>query len=966
MMRSRKLQFRMLGPLEIVTDDGQVRHLRSPTQRSLLALLLIHRNNVLSSGQIIDEIWGDDESRPEPKSLQFHVSKLRDALDPDRPRGNDGGLIVTKPSGYMLEATDDQVDSAVFENLVGDRDHTAMTPPARRRELLEQALSMWRGPVLEDLPDLGAARIEAGRLTAMRLNAIEDRIDADLALGRHAAGAAELEVLIDQYPLRERLRGQLMLALYRADRQAESLQVFQATRECLIAELGLEPSPALRQLESQILRQDEALDLVLDVDPPRTNIPSNISSFIGREEEMATLRQLVGHHRLVTLTGIGGVGKTRHATRLAADPDVQPADGAWIAEFGRLQDAAGVPQALRSALGVPLRPGASVLDALIEDLRTRDILLVLDNCEHVVDAVAELVQRLISSCPDLHVIATSREPLRVAGEVTWAVPPLRLADSDELVDRENLPESVALFVDRARSANPDFELTTANLETVNTLCCRLDGLPLAIELAASRVRAFSIGDLAARLEDRFSLLSSRVRSSLPHQQTLESTVAWSYDLLAADERALFECIGIFAGSFDLESVEEVGRSADLASNRIADLLAELVDKSLLTVDSDGDDARYRMLETIREYASLRLAERPTRQAVEDAHTRWAVAFAVEANIHLMGPTRDIWLSRIYENFGDLLVVLERSHRSADPATGLRLLTAMEHFLIEIGDHQGFLTTTAVEDGASWLERLLDTGHVEAGTLASVLSMRGFLLMLQGDDAAARIALERSIELSESAGDGSGRAHAQLYLATAIWEETERARQLLTSAVNELSTVDTSAWQYWMSLYLLNLWDLQHGDPSDAEPFARTLVTLGDESGDAITRAHGSEVLGLRAHFAGFPDIARSELFEAVSAYRHTGFGVSCFAHCLDHISLWTLEQGDARRAAILLGAAEALRGDHVGAPAPAAEKFWHDQAKTAAKSQLGEKLFDRRFHDGHQTEPSQAGDLASAILLAPL
>ncbi|MGI9624963.1 MAG: BTAD domain-containing putative transcriptional regulator [Acidimicrobiales bacterium] len=957
------MQFQILGPLEVVGDDGEFRRLSSPTQRALLAVLLIHRNQVLSADQIVTEIWGDDEDRPEPKSLQFHISKLRDGLDPDRGRGSDGGVIRTRGSGYVLEASDDQVDSAAFENLIDDARAVDSAKPRERREMLGSALAMWRGRVFEGVPEVASAGVETRRLGELWLVAVEDRIDTDLALGRHATLVPELEALIQQHPLRERLHGQLMLALFRSDRQAESLRAFQTARGTLTDELGIEPSKALYELEAQILRQDPALDHVSAPPAPRGNIPARLSSFVGREEEMATLKQLVLQNRLVTLTGIGGVGKTRHALQIADDDEVQRPGGAWLAELGGLQDSSLVPQAVRSALDIPLLADGSVVDSLVDELRARDLLLVLDNCEHVVDAAATLVQSLLSSCPDLRVIATSREPLRVAGEVTWAVPPMRLPEDGHTSGSAEASECVDLFADRAMAANPAFELSEEDVATVGEICRQLDGLPLAIELAAARMRAFSVDELAERLDHRLSLLSGPVRSPLPHQGTLESTIAWSYALLTDEERAVFECAGVFAGSFSLNAFETVCLTAELAPSRVAVAVAELVDKSLLTVVRDGDDTRYRMLETLREYALLKLEKSAVEPEVKAAHTQWALAFAAEANGHLMGSERQVWLNRIYSSFDDLRAVLERSKDQGDPATGLRLLTAMEPFLVEIGDHEGFLTTTAVEDGASWLERLVIAGDVPAETLAPILSVRGFLLMLQGDDPTARSALERSIELFDTVDDDLGQARARLYLATAVWQEPPRARELLSSAIDTLGTMGPTCWQHWMALFLLNLWDLQHGDPADTATFARTLVELGEESGDAITKAHAAEVAGLRAHFGGSPKLARSELSAAVGDYRRAGFRVSCFAHCLDHVSLWTLEEGDPAHAAILLGSAEALRGDHVGAPAPAAELHWHDEAKLRTRKRLGEGDFERCFGQGLQTEPEQAGDLATAMLL---
>jgi predicted ATPase/DNA-binding SARP family transcriptional activator len=958
-----QLQFCILGPVKVVGADGETIAVTSPTQRAILALLLIHRNEVLSADRMIEEIWGDDESRPRPKSLQFHISKLRDALDPARTSGKDG-VIKTHPAGYVLDVADDQVDAADFERLVKAAEGTETGDLSEQRAILDDGLSLWRGRVLDGVPELQSARAEAERLGELWLHTMERRIDLDLALGRHDGLVAEIEVLVQQYPLRESLWGQLVLALYRCDRQAEALRAFQQAREQLIQELGIEPSSALRDLETRVLRQDPSLDFTNE-EPEAypNNIPVSISSFVGRESELSSLKRLIAEHRLVTVTGIGGVGKTRHAVQVANDPDVRRHDGTWLVELGGLANPSLVVQAVRSVVDAPLLSGTSVVESLIEHLQTRDALLVLDNCEHVIADAADLAQTLLSTCPHLRMIATSREALRVPGEVSWSVPPLAFPPTGEPFDLDEPPEALSLFAERARAVDVDFALDSDNVQDVVAICRHLDGLPLAIELAAACVSALAVNDIAQRLDDSNPLLAGRVRTGLPHQRTLESTIEWSYDLLTDDERMVFACAGIFAGSFSLDSLETVCGAADINRPDVIGLLTSLVDKSLIGVSHEAD-TRYRLLETVRVFARTKLTSSSFRDEVERAHSQWAVGFAREANSHVFGAERSTWMGRIADSFDDLRAVLERCQDQSDPVTGLELLTAMEPFLIEVGDHEGFLTTTAVVDGASWLERLVDTGEVPPDALAPMLSTRGFLLMLQGDDLAATQALEQSIELFEVCGDDVGKAPAEHYLATAVWADQQRSHDLLLSAIAAFERSNDPPWQFWMALFYFNLWGLQHGAHGETEPFAQRLARLGTESGDAITNAHASEVFGLRSYFSEDADGARRHLLEAVRRYRQAGFTVTCFGHCLDHVSLWTMNHGDAEQAVLLLGSAEALRRDHVGAPAPAAERVWHDSAKNVARERLGATTFERRFNEGRNLEPEHAGDLATAVLLA--
>lgn len=686
------------------------------------------------------------------------------------------------------------------------------------------------------------------------------------------------------------------------------------------------------------------------------NLPAELSSFLGREEMLRAVQEVVDASRLVTLTGPGGVGKTRVALQVAADRIERHPDGVWLAEFGGLTDPDLLPQAVRSALGVRESPGQSTVAILTRYLERKDVLLVLDNCEHLIDDAAGLVATVLGAAPQVRVLATSREPLKVAGEASWPVPPMTVPPADEAAEVGNPPEAVVLFVERARAADPTFDLTERNAPAIAAICRRLDGLPLAIELAAARVRALSVEDIAARLHDHLAVLSAGSRTALPRQQTLEATVAWSYDLLSEAERAVFTHLGVFAGPFDLAAAEEVGSGGDIRRDRILDLLSGLVDKSLLSVVRDEEEVRYRMLATIRDYARARLLEAPDLARVQEDHNRWALGLAGEAKRHMAGLEMGGWLRRLRSAFDDFRAVLERSLEQGDTETGLRLLIALEIYLIQTG----------VREGVYWLGRLLSAGAVRPEVLAPALSLQGGLLMFQGDPQAVVPVLERSLELFDKVDDPAGRAGAQLFLANA-WRggsEPERARQLLTSALETFEAVREIGPRYFISLFALALWELQFGDPSKAERIAWQLERAGGQSGAAMIKAHAGEVHGLTAHFAGASEQAQTRFVEAVGHYREAGLPLQCFAHCLDHIALWTLDEGHPDRAATILGSVEALRERLVGASIPPFERIWHDQTTFTARQQLGVSTFDRHFQEGGQTgRPEEAAELALATLL---
>ncbi|MEU2333656.1 BTAD domain-containing putative transcriptional regulator [Streptomyces sp. NPDC006654] len=621
------MRFGILGPLDLRTDDGTPLDPGGPRPRALLALLLLDAGRAVSTRRLIDGLYGAEPPAGAANALQSQISRLRRRLAPH-------GEIEATATGYRLVTPRGSVDAHRFEELsAAGRAALAAGDHAEAAARLREALALWRGPALPDLPDAGA---EAARLEELRLAAVQDRIEAELALGGGAELVPELRALLAGRPLSERLYGQLMRALHASGRPAEALTVFEEARRALADHLGADPSPELAELHLELLR---------GTGPERPRLPVQLTRFIGREPELTRIAALLADARLVTLTGPGGAGKTRLAIEAARH---HPA--ACLVELAPLTDGSRIPYAVLAALGVRegLRsPAADTTDRLLAALEDRELLLVLDNCEHLVTEAAEVVSLLLAVCPGVRVLATGRESLGITGEILVPVPPLP-------------PEpAVRLFLDRARAVRPGFE----GHARVPGICAALDGLPLAIELAAARLRTLTPDELADRLDDRFRLLSRGDRSKAPRHRTLRAVVEWSWDLLDEEERELARRLTVFSGGATLAAVEAV-----CGLTYPEDVLASLVEKSFVEV-SEG---RYRMLETIRAFA----AQEP--RDLGDAHAAYFLRLAEEAEPHLRGGGQLPWLARLTAEQGNLDAALGHLVRH-DTDGALRLMGPLSWF-----------------------------------------------------------------------------------------------------------------------------------------------------------------------------------------------------------------------------------------------------------------------------------------------
>ncbi|MEV0586957.1 BTAD domain-containing putative transcriptional regulator [Nonomuraea sp. NPDC050310] len=627
----------LLGPFEVRNHDGAVVEVPGIRLRALLAALALEAGRIVTRSRLVDWIWGERPPADEVNALQALVSRLRRVL-PD-------GVIEADAGGYRLAVPPDDVDVIRFERLVS-KARTA--EPGERAELLHAALGLWRGSAMSDLvlQDSEVFDAAVGRLEELHLAALGDRVDADIRLGRGSEMVSELTELVASHPLREGFVAALMRALAEAGRGNEALTLFQRTRERLADELGADPSAELTALHTALLRGE----LGERTEHRRTNLRAELTSFVGKDGDVGAVAGLVINHRLVTLTGAGGSGKTRLATETARMVLSELPDGAWLIELASVQAGGDLAQAALTALGLRDQAllggarGGEPMDQLITALRERTILLVLDNCEHMIEAAAAFADRLLGECRRLRILATSREPLGITGEVLWQVEPLVLPSTGAGAEEIGSSPAVRLLRDRAELVRKDLGSDPATLAAMARICRALDGMPLAIELAAARLRSMSVEQLARRLDDRFRLLTGGSRTALPRHKTLRAVVDWSWDLLTEAERGVLRRLSVFSGGASLEAAERVcGEDGEYGGELVLDVLTTLIEKSLVVAGGE-DVPRYRMLNTIREYAAGRLEEAGESERIRRAHLAYFTELAETADPHLRRAEQLTWLA----------------------------------------------------------------------------------------------------------------------------------------------------------------------------------------------------------------------------------------------------------------------------------------------------------------------------------
>ncbi|WP_283135081.1 BTAD domain-containing putative transcriptional regulator [Rhizohabitans arisaemae] len=668
------MRYGVLGPLAAWDDEGRQIKIPEAKVRMLLAILLAHHGRPVPADLLVEELWAGDPPGNPSNTLQTKISRLRHLVGRDE--------VIHGPAGYRLrlDGEEPQVDARLFQALADGARATA--DPGSRARLLADALMLWRGPAYADVADAPFACAEITRLEELRLTALEDQAEVRLELGEHALLATELGDLVTRHPLRERLRMAQMRALYLAGRQSEALAAFHELRGRLADELGVDPTPELTAMYEAILRQEPQPG----IGPRhRTNLPSPVTALIGREDEVTTVRGSLSAGsgtRLITLTGPGGVGKTRLA--VAAAHDLVPCfpDGVWLVELAGLARGSApddIADRVVTVLGLcdaaSVDPDAADLVGWLgRALVGKRVLLLLDNGEHLVESLAMLAERLLTAASGAHLLVTSQETLDVPGEVVHPVPPLCVPGPGQGPgpDAAARSSAVRLFVERSVAAVPGFVLDASNASAVSAICRRLDGIPLALELVAPRLRVLSPDRLLERLDDRFNLPSGRVRGRPERQRTLQAMIDWSWELLRDDERTVLRRLAVHADGCTLEAAEAVCADDDLPARNVLGLAARLVDRSLVVREGE----RFRLLESVAAYCVERLVDAGELDTVRTRFTRYHTGLAERADSKLRGPEQRRWLSRMDAETVNLRRALDIMVHGGETEPALRLVNAM--------------------------------------------------------------------------------------------------------------------------------------------------------------------------------------------------------------------------------------------------------------------------------------------------
>ena len=870
------LEIRLLGPFEVLAD-GRLANVRGSKRQCLLAVLALRCGRVVGVDALIDALWGDELPATPRNAVQHHVARLRAALGQD--------AIVASSDGYALR--DATVDALRFEELLAEaRGALRVGDAGAAAEAVAFALDSWRGPALQGFTDTAWFSAEARRLESLRVDALEEQFEAALALGDHREIVAGLRAALGENPFRERLWGQLMLALYRSGRQPDALEAFHEARHVLSEELALEPGPDLRRLEKAILAHDPAIAPVPAGRRRQGNLPAPSTSFVDREDALDQVLALLRAHRLVTLTGPPGVGKSRLALEAARSLEIEFPGGAWFVDLAR---AGGQGDVVRLVADAVDARGGDPLVRVIGRLRDAEAILLFDGCDRVIDEAARVASAVAAGCPTVRVLATSREVLHLSGEVRVTVEPLGRPDT-ETSDSVGSP-AVQLFVERARAARPGFELTAESAPLVAEISRQVDGLPLAIELAAARAHVLGLAEILSLVEHRLQLLRNLPASDAT-RAAIATLVEWSYDLLHADEKSLLHQVAVHRGGAALPSLVAAGASHGFDEATVTYLLGVLVDKSILSVTFPDDGARYDLLDTVQEYALERLAESGRLAAAQQAHAEYFATLADAARAELRGPEWRAWVGRLELEHDNLWAALTYARDARDSGISARLTSLAWYFTL----------AERVTEGRSFLELALAAAS-ETIPVAERLELLAFLCYLATEerdlDAAIEVG-ERALAVAASgvAPREIGLVEAVLALAAAEAGDIKRAdalakqahatieasddhwaiaaasllRAQVAASVEDVPTVAAMAADAYrhaeamdfdafrVPAMLLDAWVAERRDDGDAATGAyRRVLDLADRIGFADHAAFALSGLAARALAGG--DLARAEELE---------------------------------------------------------------------------------------------------------
>ena len=983
-----RLQVRLFGAFEVRIDGVPIPPLRTRKVQWLLALLLLHQDQSLDRAWLAGTLWPDSAPVSALFNLRQSLSNLRYALGPA-----ERCLQASMVNALILNAASIEADVITFD--------TAIT--AGDRASLEQAVSLYRGPLLEGCAEAWVFAERSVR-EEQYLSALEKLAEQALGHGERDAARKYLRAVIQVDPLREEAQRALIKTLADMGDYGAAVQTYRDLRVLLRRELNTDPDPetqtVFQQVRAEARHKSRIVPLAivpLPAPAPTTRqLPCPLTTLVGRKAEIEEIITTLNTTRLLTLTGPGGVGKTRLAIAIGEQVAEEYRDGVCFVDLAPLSEPDLLVQTVAGALQVQERMGCSLLTTLQASLQAKSLLLLLDNCEHLLDRCADLVSALLQRCPGIRVLATSRQNLGLTGEVGWKVSALSTPSLSNLTLRDGQQkgwmsllseyEAIQLFLVRAQQAMPGFQMTAQNAEEIARICARLDGLPLALELAAARVRSLSVAEIQSRLNDRFRLLTGGSRVALPRQKTLRALLDWSYDLLGEAEQALLCRLAVFAGGFTLQAAEAVcpeesrdgqdtcSEEAVYETWETLDLLSSLVDKSLVMAELEAGQMRYRLLETMRQYAQDRLQERDEVERVRLRHQVFFVALAEEAEPELQGPQQAVWLHRLEEDHDNLRQALD----GGDPAGTLRLAGALWRYL----NIRGFIS-----EGRLWLAGALAGKNTlgRSSMRAKALHGAGVLAGAQGDYQASRTYHEESLALYRESRDESGIAAALLSLGNISSEQGDytTARTLYSESLDIRRRVKDS---HGIATLLNNLGNIasDQGQPGAAQTLyeeslqlrrelgnkigiASSLNSLGNMAMDledyARARALFAEGLAIQRELGNRQGTAMALYSLGIIAYEYEDFAAthrlyeeSLFlyqklgykrgiAFTLEALGALALSEEQAMRAAHLLSAAESLRNSLDMDLSPLHRKQ-HEYLVAQACAALGQEKFALAWSEG--------------------
>jgi predicted ATPase/DNA-binding SARP family transcriptional activator len=980
----RPLEVSLLGGFRLRCGDQPVKGFAQARLQHLLAYLVLHRRTPVSRQQIAFAFWPDTSDEQARSNLRTLLHRLLEGI----PAG-EGYLDLDRSSIRWRDHAALRIDVADFEDALARAGEAARAgDQAMLRRWLEAAVNLYAGDLLPDCYDDWVLPIRE-RLSQVALQATERLV---LLLEEEAEYRTAIEVagrLLRHDPLHEAAYRHLMRLHALCGDRVGVVRTFNACKAVLRRELDVPPADETRATYRQALDRAALEAECGQIAPPRhpplrSNLPQPTASLIGREQETAHLSQLLEAHRLVTLTGSGGVGKTSLALHVAGDLQAAFEDGAWWVDLEPVADEAFVSQTVAETLGVREAPGGSTTQALAERLRDRHLLLVLDNCEHLVVSVAPLAQTLLRSAPRLHLLVTSQQALGLPGEIAWRIPSLatpRAESPQDLADAATLPEfpaslrdcpSVNLFIERAQAALPSFELTAANAGDVAAICRRVDGIPLAIELAAARTRTLTPRQITARLDDALALLARPIPGGGARHQTLRATIEWSHGLLSAREQTVLRRLAVFAGGFTLDAAEAVCSCDRIGSEQVLDLLAGLEDKSLLESTQIGGPLRFRLHEIIRQHADGKLDESGEAERLRDRHLEHYARLVAQAEPYLAGPDQGAWLDRLEAEHDNLRAALEWSlAKGGGHGAGLEIAGGLLRFWTARGHFR---------EGRRWTQALVEAAPASPPTRARLkaLGAAGHLAYLQGDLAQARAHGEAALAGAQALGDQPAIAHITHRLGSVAHAQGDcsTAMRCFESSL-ALHREAGDRWGEAATLANLGLATGHYGDPAAARRLLEECLDLrrrlGDEAGIAYAlnalgdvalsegriveaRSLNEEALRMSGRLGDKPGIARSldslaviaaregdgararTLFgECLLLYRELG-DKRAIAGALDHLAGLLAGEGQAHAATQLMAAAAAQR-EAIGAVLPPSAREAYDRELALVSAALGDESF---------------------------